>query len=250
MIFMFRLSLRIVPLFAILFSANVPAAVVTLQPDQSLTVGLGTTSSQRVAVDVSTNLLNWTEITNVVADSILKVLMPESADAAPAQFFRLADADATVAVRGFIDGGPLFGPVGGAQVAANGFVVTSDANGFFNFNARFFRDALPLAINVVDGGAILGSRTVHRSDAGALAVIPMHLGAPTVPTIRDGSIFRFKVESGPRVGEEFQLTFTNSGFKAEGAVTGEGSVSVLGTTPPSLWLRFDSNPSIVNEIYF
>src|SRR5688572_13890318 len=102
--------------------------------------------SPRLAVDVSSNLVNWMLFTNAPAAAGQVTFVNDAQQADPTRFFRVADADQTFAIAGFVDGGEYFGGVAGATIteSATGTSVTSDANGFFHFNQRFPISSAPI----------------------------------------------------------------------------------------------------------
>jgi hypothetical protein len=82
------------------------SADIELQSGNTVRVSLGSDTSERIAVDVSSNLVNWMQITNVAA-AAGKVTFANrpSSSVDPMRFFRISDGDDTFSITGFVDGG-------------------------------------------------------------------------------------------------------------------------------------------------
>ncbi|HUS36069.1 MAG TPA: hypothetical protein VM680_12025 [Verrucomicrobiae bacterium] len=179
---------------------------------------------QRATVDVSSNLTNWLQMTNVdvTAGQITFVNDPQQSD--PARFFRIADADTTFAIAGYVDAGQLLGGVAGATITENvtGTSVKSDANGFFHFNQRFTRTSRQFRLTAAAEGRDPVERLLRPGDYGSFSV--MHMNTPGLARLSSTTdeTYHFKVTGGPRAGLEYSMRHYFGHATVTGGVTGEG----------------------------
>jgi hypothetical protein len=178
----------------------------------------------RAGVDVSSDLRNWLQMTNVAAAAgqITFVNDPQQSD--PARFFRIADADASFAIAGYVDAGQLLGGVAGATITEDltGTSVKSDANGFFHFNQRFGRTNVQIRLKATAEGRDPVERLIRPGDYGSFSV--MHMNAPGLARLsstRDET-YHFKVTGGPRAGLEYSMRLYFGHATVTGGLTGEG----------------------------
>src|SRR5687767_11142102 len=136
--------------------------------------------SPRVAVDVSSNLVNWMQLTNAASAGSQVTFVNDAQQADPMRFFRVADADQTFAIAGYVDGGEHFGGVAGATIteSATGTSVVSDANGFFHFNQRFPISSAPIQLTATATGRGVVQREIRRTEANTFSVLAMPLNGP------------------------------------------------------------------------
>jgi hypothetical protein len=229
------------------------AADLTFLPNQVVQVSVDGTASQRIAVDISSNLIHWAQVATAAPNSGRISFLNDISLADPARFFRLADSDATFSISGFVDGGDFLGGLSGATIVlSDGTTTQSDTNGFFHFDQRFPRSILPLQLRVSSTMFPPVYRTIAASEAGTFSIIRVLSGLPALPPWVDGATVRFQVKSGPRAGEEFSITVTNQNhFIAVGLVTGSGSYS-SNFSPKHLRFTFDAGPADAapSDIYF
>lgn len=196
--------------------------------------------SERIAVDASSNLVRWVEITNAAPASGSLVVSDPDAEGQSSRFYRLSDADDTVDIKGYVTGPEHFGPVANALVEITaGWSTHTDANGYFHFDHRFLRSDLPLTL-IAYGPAVDGvTRKIFASDAGTVVPLQLTLGELAQFTPVVGGKYHFQTQSGPRAGAQFTLTLQVDRFQIEGDITGTGSYSALPAGPGFLNLNFD-----------
>src|SRR4051812_15092776 len=184
----------------------------------------------RVAVDVSSNLITWTQLTNISTPTNEIVFSDPNAATASALFYRIADGDKTVLLKGYVDGGLKFGPIGGAQigvVGGNGYVV-ADQNGYFQLNARFSIDQLPL-LGFGATGFWPGNRRIYPHEADGIIILSLEqrvLDQFWNPEL--GVAYHFEVKTGARTGKRFSGRFGGGNALFDGDVAGDAGLSLSG----------------------
>lgn len=187
----------------------------------------------RLAIDISSNLTAWTELTNVSRADRITFSDPNAPNASQ-RFYRIADADKLVLLKGYVDGGSKFGPVGGAQVRLLTSNLLSeiaetetDQNGYFQFNARMPIDQLPYVLfgaTGFDGGG----RQIYQTEAGGLMILSLQQKPlDTFWYPESGVTYRFRVTTGSRAGSQFTARF-GAGALFDGDVMGEAWEASLG----------------------
>lgn len=225
------------------------AANFELLSGNNVRVGLGAGAGQRITVDVSSNLVNWNQITNVAATSGQVAFANDPSQADPMRFFRLSDADDSFAISGYVNGGNFFGGMGGVTVTENvtGTSVMTDANGFFHFDERFARTNLPVWLTASAEGMPIVQRPITPADAGTFSVLDAPLGFPPSFDFRD-RIFRFKVTGGPRAGLEYAMRFYNGQMEITGGISAEGIFGAA-NEPVTFLLNLPSGSHTLNQFY-
>lgn len=212
-------------------------------------VGVGAETGERIAVDVSSNLLNWNQITNVPVASGQVTFANDPSQADPMRFFRLSDADDTFVIAGYVNGGNFFGGMGGVTVteSATGASVKTDANGFFHFDRRFARTNLFVWLTATPDGMRPAQRIITVADAGMFSVIDSSLGLPPWYDFRDRT-FRFNVTGGPRAGLEYTMRFYNGQLEITGGISGSG---IFGAADPpvTFLMNSPSGSPVLNRFY-
>jgi hypothetical protein len=179
---------------------------------------------QRASVDVSFDLVSWRPMTNVAASAgqITFVNDPQQSD--PARFFRIADADETFAIAGYVDAGQLLGGVAAAMIteSVTGTSVKSDATGFFHFNQRFARTNPEITLTAVAEGRDAVQRVLRPGDYGSFAV--MHMKTPGLANVGAvDEVYHFRVTGGPRAGLEYSIRVYFGQATVTGGIKGEGA---------------------------
>jgi hypothetical protein len=244
-----RILAVLITLFGGFFSR---AADVRLGSNGSLEIrGLATT--QRLAIDISSNLISWTEITDnaVPLDGSILIGNPNGASDQQ-RFFRLADADQTFTVNGFVEGAPGFGPVAGARVEsedANYFAIT-DRDGLFHFDHRFAKSELPLYLKLNAPGFDAPLHTNTASDAGSFVAFKASMFELPQFTYFAGARYHFDVKSGPRAGMRYTMTLGWDRFKVEGDLQGTGDFNSPLTGPARGVFAFDDPLAQLSEVLF
>lgn len=205
------------------------AAALSVISSNTFEIELPPGTETQVAIDVSTNLITWLELTNLprLGDRIT-FSDPDALSASP-RFYRVADADKTVLLKGYVDGGSKFGAVGAAEVGAvgaNGYVKT-DANGYFQFNTRYSLDHLPL-LGFGATGFWPGNRQIYPNEAGGIIILPLEQRAlDQFWTPQLGIKYHFQVKTGLRAGMNFTGRFGGGAFFDEDA-SGDAWFNSLG----------------------
>jgi hypothetical protein len=211
--------------------------------------GPSVSAAQHVAVDVSSNLVNWAPLMNVAPVGGQISFVNDITAADPGRFFRFADGDLTFSVSGFVDGGEFLGGLGDVTILLpNGTSTKSDARGFFHFDQRFERSLLPLTVTALPWMFAPVYRCIGATEAGGFTSIRVAAPAPNAPPPLNGATVRFHVKSGVRANSEFTLTVTNeTQFTVSGVVIGTGTIKYW---PDRVTLKFDSNELTQGDIYF
>jgi hypothetical protein len=208
----------------------------TLQPLSSnlFRLSLDESSARRVAIDVSSDLRTWAELTTVPRLSNSIVFSDPGTASGTTRFYRFADADRTFRIKGYVDGGERFGAIGGAvaSVIGRNEVAFTDTNGFFILNERFSLDQLPLQLGFWAYGYDSGLRTIYPNDAGSMLLV----SPPARPFEQfwhfdDGVNYRFEVTSGAKAGMRFNLKFSSTSggyFFMDGDIVGTGYLALGG----------------------
>jgi hypothetical protein len=209
--------------------------------------------SQRVAVDASRNLLDWTQLTNIApaAGQITFANDPTQAD--PVRFFRIADADETFAVAGYVDGGQFFGGFADATVweERSAQFVKSDRNGFFHFNDRYYRTNFPMRL--YSGGESLepAAREIRSADAGSFVVLSTPLGQPSLLNSVGDQTYHFYVMGGARAGLDYSIRFHGGQVSITGGISGDGTFrEIEDATPLRYVATLGSNTNSQTEMFF
>jgi hypothetical protein len=228
------------------------AAQVELLPDATVRVGINASSSQRIAVDVSSNLVNWTQMTNVapLARQITFANDPSQSD--PMRFFRISDGDETFAIAGYVDGGQYFRGMAGVTMTegATGTTVLTDANGFFHFDQRFSRTNLPFLLTASIAGAPIAQQQIAGAQAGVFSVIQAPLATRSPDIYPVDTTCHFKVTGGPRAGLEYTIQFYDTHFQMTGGITGAGIFQRSVSPPPtSLYLTNSTGTNAASDPY-
>lgn len=226
--------MKTVRIFLALFVTAIvsKAAQMQLLPGDLVRVQTGA-QYQRAAVDVSSDLTSWRQMTNVaaVAGQLTFVNDPRQSD--PARFFRIADADETFAIAGYVDAGELLGGVAGATITESltGTSVKSDVNGFFHFNQRFARTNFQVWLTATAEGRDPVYRLLRAGDYGSFSVL--HMKTPGIGFLNApwDETFHFRVTGGPRAGLEYSMRVYFDRATFTGGTSGEGSFLEAPFTP-------------------
>jgi hypothetical protein len=207
---------------------------------------------QRAAVDVSSNLKNWLQLTNVAAAAGQITFLNDPQQSDPMRFFRIADADETFAISGYIDGGEHFGGVASAVITEShtGSSVSSDANGFFHFNQRFARSSLPIKLTANAPGRGVVQREIRPGYANTFSTLSMPLNGPGLLDSVSDQTYHFKVTGGSRAGLGYSIRFRVGRVSVFGGIVGDGEFSEVKTDLPRYVMTFEEMTAINSEMFF
>jgi hypothetical protein len=235
---------------ALLFTIlTVHGGQMELLPGNAVRVAVGANMSERFAVDVSSNLVNWMQITNITPAAGQITFVNDPAQSDPARFFRVADADETFAITGYVDGGHYFGGVADVTVteSTTGKSVITDANGFFHFDQRFARTNLPVWVNATFPDSQVVQRRITGAQAGMFSLMQAPLGSYIPAFDFVDSTCHFKVTGGPRAGLEYTIRFYDARFEISGGISGQGVFNAF--TPAQIYVtNAATGTSVANEI--
>jgi hypothetical protein len=236
---------------ALLFTIlTVHGGQIDFLPGNAVRVAVGANRSERFAVDVSSNLVNWMQITNIAPTAGQITFANDPVQSDPARFFRVADADETFAIAGYVDGGQYFGGVADITVteSTSGKSVITDANGFFHFDQRFARTNLPVWVTATFPDSQVVQRRITGAQAGMFSLIQAPLGSYIPAFDFVDSTCHFKVTGGPRAGLEYTIRFYDARFEISGGISGQGVFNAFTPAPQIYVTNSTTGTSVANEI--